>query len=293
MLSISRPAWETLTRPAVSVRIHARFRRALNLVVSRENDGTDTSSEAQIITLVTPELGNGPFHLVVDRLPPDLPEAAKVRRKGDDLEVGSWALHMGAACRLWNPRPSWETLAVADDKFRGLQTWIEHAARVRDLPSSVESLLAALPPLTHDLCSALLCSALHTGDRRDLRAAAAALAGLGPGLTPSGDDVLAGVMLSLWAAHHPERVALGSDIATAAAPRTTRLSRAFLRAAAAGLADEKWHRLFEALATTSSTNADPGAVRQAVDRIIAYGATSGLDMLQGFSQGYQAVRRIT
>jgi hypothetical protein len=66
-------------------------------------------------------------------------------------------------------------------------------------------------------------------------------------------------------------------ICHAAAPRTTSLSRAFLRAAADRMADERWHTLLGAL-----KSADPQSVEQAFHAVVAYGATSGLDMLAGF-----------
>ena len=72
---------------------------------------------------------------------------------------------------------------------------------------------------------------------------ALALAGHGPGLTPYGDDVLAGFAagLVLWHDEHERAAAL----AEAAAPRTTLLSATLLRHAARGELPEPAHALLE------------------------------------------------
>jgi hypothetical protein len=74
-----------------------------------------------------------------------------------------------------------------------------------------------------------------------VKAAARWLAGRGIGLTPTGDDVLMGVLYGLWV-WQPDRK-LRQAIADSAAPHTTTLSAAFLRAAAAGEATDPWRRL--------------------------------------------------
>jgi hypothetical protein len=126
----------------------------------------------------------------------------------------------------------------------------------------------------------MLDAAAKNGDADAFMTAAVALAGWGPGLTPSGDDFLAGLMLSLWAYYGERARPWCIQIAAAALPRTTRLSGAFLQAAANGLADARWHALLQALAGA------PGIrLEQAVRDALAFGATSGLDMLAGFLYG--------
>lgn len=104
-------------------------------------------------------------------------------------------------------------------------------------------------------------------DLSEVREAARGLAGRGIGLTPSGDDVLMGVLYALWV-WKPER-ALLEAIVRRAAPRTTTLSAAFLRAAAEGEASYAWHRL---------AGGDPGAI---VD-ILATGHSSGREAWAAF-----------
>jgi hypothetical protein len=114
------------------------------------------------------------------------------------------------------------------------------------------------------------------GDVAALRRGAERLAGLGVGLTPSGDDFLAGFMLRAWLAHsEPEPFC--HHVVEAAAPRTTALSAAFLRAAARGECSAAWHVLLAALAGPG-----PAPLDEAVGGVLAHGHTSGADMLAGF-----------
>src|SRR5262249_42586767 len=65
------------------------------------------------------------------------------------------------------------------------------------------------------------------------------LLGLGPGLTPSGDDVLCGVLVALHALGEPRAAGkLGDAIAAETRRATTPLSGAFLAAAAQGMGSE-------------------------------------------------------
>jgi len=116
-----------------------------------------------------------------------------------------------------------------------------------------------------------------------LHEGALALAGLGSGLTPAGDDFLTGAMLWAWLAH-PVPAPFCRALVEAAIPRTTLLSAAFLRAAARGECSASWHGLLEALSERAEARGASWqlALHQAVQEIMAYGATSGADTLAGF-----------
>jgi hypothetical protein len=106
----------------------------------------------------------------------------------------------------------------------------------------------------------------------------AALAGLGGGFTPAGDDFLLGAIYALWATR-PESAALplAEAIAEGAAPLTTRVSAAYLRAGARGAAGQAWHSLVETLAGGGAE-----AITFAVTRLARIGHTSGADALTGY-----------
>ena len=107
------------------------------------------------------------------------------------------------------------------------------------------------------------------GDEDQLGAGAARLAGLGSGLTPSGDDFLTGVMTWAWL-DHPDPPALCHSLLDASALRTTTLSAALLGAAARGECSAAWQVLLAALAQGSDSDLD-AAVRD----VLSVGATSG------------------
>ena len=106
------------------------------------------------------------------------------------------------------------------------------------------------------------------------------VAGRGPGLTPSGDDLLVGIMLATGVLPGAGGVRGVQDIrdvlASAAIPRTTRISGAYLNAASRGWASEPWHALVRALP------GPPEPIRRAVRRLLQIGETSGADTLTGF-----------
>jgi hypothetical protein len=123
-----------------------------------------------------------------------------------------------------------------------------------------------------------LAHGLLTSSSEQGLAGAKALAGLGGGLTPAGDDFIVGALLAAWAGLYGSGAeAGGQTIVEAAAPLTTTLSAAYLRAAARGECMAQWHALFEALLCSGAQ-----AMRAAVRALMAIGHTSGADMLAGF-----------
>jgi len=112
-----------------------------------------------------------------------------------------------------------------------------------------------------------------------LPAVARPLIGLGPGLTPSGDDALVGLAAGLHALDHPARRFL-RPLAPEAADRTTLVAAALLRHAGAGRFTQRLHELLAAL-----LGDDDDAIEPALERAVAWGATSGLDTLVGVLAG--------
>lgn len=125
----------------------------------------------------------------------------------------------------------------------------------------------AWPALTH------LYAATRVRDQAGCLAAARSLLGLGPGLTPAGDDCLVGWLAGAWTAGADGRglvEAVRLDLVAAAAERTGPLSRAFLVAAVAGEAAEPLREFVLA----------PDDAR--LTGLLALGATSGADLLAGY-----------
>jgi hypothetical protein len=123
-----------------------------------------------------------------------------------------------------------------------------------------------------------LCDALETPDAMPAASPAPvhALIGLGPGLTPSGDDFLVGALALLDAlAERRAHAALAGAIVAAPRGRTSPLSDCLLRAAAAGHVGENLCRAVSAVVS--------GAPEAAVAAIRTIGHSSGWDMLAGMT----------
>ncbi|TMI99545.1 MAG: DUF2877 domain-containing protein [Alphaproteobacteria bacterium] len=121
-----------------------------------------------------------------------------------------------------------------------------------------------------------LSGVLDAGHARlqDSKEAAEALIGLGPGLTPSGDDFLVGALALLDAiGERHAHAALARAITDALPGLTAPLSACLLRAAAAGQVGEALHR-----AVSSVITGDVDAAAAAAGQI---GHSSGWDMMAG------------
>jgi len=135
------------------------------------------------------------------------------------------------------------------------------------LPDTVPGVAAGLEP------------ALVAGD--GIAGVVDALVGLGPGLTPAGDDVLAGALVALVAAGNVDRRARLAGAVRLGRHRTTALSAALLDHAAAGRAIPELARYVVALARGPAV----GGVVQDLERV---GASSGAALAAGARIGSRA-----
>jgi hypothetical protein len=278
--SISRTVSERLHTGPGLARVLAVFEHACNLL----------AADGDVIALVTPQVGDGPLNVVVEGggglcavLHPGAPVTLGHERfLGAGLEI-----HLEGAT-VWEPRPDWEVLRARRAAIvAGLPLLRTQA--LRHTPAG--SLLALLggPPSPDGLDIAILSQARASaqalragwdGDLEQLEVGAVGMAGLGSGLTPAGDDFLSGAMLGAWLAH-PAPGPFCRALAEAAAPRTTTLSAAFLRAAARGECSAAWHTLLTVLSQGREHE-----IETALRGVLAHGATSGADTLAGFLYFY-------
>lgn len=120
-----------------------------------------------------------------------------------------------------------------------------------------------------------------------VRTAALDLLGLGVGSTPSGDDLVAGALVTVLRLRPDLALGLGAladQVATAALTRTTPVSAALLRWAAAGEAVPELLALVDAL----GRGQDPAA---ATARLLRIGHSSGRDLAHGVALGAAATLR--
>ncbi len=341
-LSIA-PSARAWLRRTTGARVLHVFERACNLV----------GADGEIVSLVSAEVGEGPFAIVAP-IGPAFSDLVSIQSlvtiRGDRLDLGPISIDTAGA-GLWQPRPRWEKvrerLPALHDHVRGLAALLQSRAPAESLaqrilphppapspeveqhtlphpptpspeveqhtsgeggqllPCPDDSILsgaersrrgvvrtgvgayhersrrsevqtciahAALPPIE------ALCAGIVANNVALCRAGARGLAGLGGGLTPAGDDFLLGAMYAIWVTcPGAEAAILGRAIAVTAGPSTTRLSAAWLRAAARGEACTPWHDLVGGLA-----GGDRDTTLAAARRILNTGHTSGADALAGF-----------
>jgi hypothetical protein len=188
------------------------------------------------------------------------------RHHHDDLAVGAGAIHQHGrrvltVGRWFDPRVRVPTV---DPRARArFATLVRRRRRVDPLlPTEVVERLA------DDLAAG------------DARGAVAALLGRGTGLTPAGDDLVAGALAALRALESPAAPGLGRAVRAVAPAATTRLSAALLEAADAGAVVPEVAAVLRALA-----GADAGSLDAATRRLVGLGHTSGWHLAAGLLVG--------
>jgi len=276
-----------------SGRIHSIFARTINIEL-------DDPGEADWVSLHGPGPIPAPFGIACEAVPVMAGlEGASVRIEADAIMLYPGAgPRAGATPAMSGGPPGCATPAI------GVRIKLDGAALVdtmlptpAPLPSLSRCLAGALAGVTAGLLPAT--AALLTGttapadplartawpalaglhaatavrDEALCLTAARPLLGLGPGLTPAGDDVMVGWLAGAWTAGIGGRQlaeATGPGLLAEATHRTGRLSRAFLAAAVAGDAAEPVHRFV--LAPDEASLAG----------VLGLGATSGADLLAGY-----------
>jgi len=228
------------------VRILHLFDEVCNLV----------DEQGDVISLAASSVRPGPFTMVLEGgfrrnfSCIDLQQPVTVSESDRVLSIGSLIISADRAS-IWKATPDWSRL-----RHEPRTNWLASTP----LPAEIETQLE------------LLLQAVGGEDMVTAATAVGAMAGLGSGLTPAGDDVLLGVLFALWI-WFPQRAWIDLIVETAA-PLTTTLSAAFLRAAAAGEATVHWHDLVN-------------GHHDAAANILAIGHSSGADAWTGFLRAFE------
>jgi hypothetical protein len=212
--------------------------------------------------------------------------AGSVLRVGNEIEI---SLGDAEDWRPVAPPSDWarclpvNLAALADmvsarSPTEGLGCIIPNLIRGVGIETRGNALLRAAAPGVMALCDWLdTALAAGAGSRYDLADEVSGLIGLGPGLTPSGDDFLGGAMVAL---HAFGRLEIAKSLAGWALPRaesgTGAISRAHLACAAEGEGASALHDTMASLATDGAIGLDDALV--AIDAI---GHCSGWDALTG------------
>ncbi|MEO3869161.1 DUF2877 domain-containing protein [Nonomuraea sp. B12E4] len=255
-----RPVLESSRRPA---RVLAVFPAGVYLEVR-------TELEPSVIAVITGEATRLPNSVL---LATPLPHVTV----GDEAAVGDRTVDLGplslSVRRWWDPAPP--------PGRTGLARLARAAAVLGDPPGR---------GLAGNGAVDMLASSCAKGRLLGVVTAAEQLVGLGPGLTPSGDDVLAGLLVTLrhlGMAAGVERAVwvadwLAATVTYDARTRTTPLSATLLHCAARGEASPEVIAVLRAIVGGQ-------ALEPALRRLHRLGHTSGADLAQGVAIGVSAV----
>jgi hypothetical protein len=279
--------------------LHSRFRRALNFTDGR-----------RLVSLVSEEVGPGPLNLVVPGSAPPPREQLVLRRQDlgpDRARVYDSSLHL-ARCnrrRFRRNLAALEATLVAESHPLSLAFLLDRrrlarftnpleralAKRVRTGVGAIRAGLAKTPRAARATSAAVAHACASTA--RGVRT----LAGCGFGLTPSGDDFIAGVLVALCVVEQSRAGRVGRRAEAGPRPRggasgrvVGRLKNAVLGAgrsgsilaasaiemAARGRVPARTQRLVAALA-----GGDRDEVVSAARAVLAMGSTSGADFATG------------
>jgi hypothetical protein len=209
-----------------------------------------------------PVVGNGPSTLIVggSRLSDfGLRPGASASISNVEIAIQSIVLTLDR-CELWLP-PGWSVVPPPE--------------RLAETCAALARRLAVEAPQHSSLVSRRIARfESWLSDIGDNVEAIHGIVGLGPGLTPSGDDILIGALAMLEALEERDaHVALARAINAIAPGQTSPLSHCFLRAAAAGHISERFHTIVSSVIV--------GDVDRAIATARTIGHSSGWDMLTG------------
>lgn len=237
----------------------------------------DRSPEPAVIALTASDAVRPPNAVVL--AVPTRQEPFRAVREGDEAYVGDGCALVDGRLRArvrrwWDPTPVLGPLSLAR---------LSHGERTLGTVTGPWGLSGHEAPKR-------LAEACLAGDLAHAVDAAERIVGLGPGLTPSGDDAMAGLLLALrllggavpgggravWLADW-----LGAAVTANAGDRTTSLAATLLHCAARGQAS------FEAAAVLRGIAGQDPLV-PAARRLLATGHTSGADLSWGLLLGCRA-----
>lgn len=251
----------------------------------------------EIISFVTPAIGNGPFNIVIPALPlsAHITSDEKCSLNSQFATIGELSIRLSdPEPQIWEPRFPWASMNPTSDEMRIVVAWLDEFL-TQWVPSPKnhgppgESCASLSRGLQEQLEteSEILFKGIADHDPDMIIESATRLAGLGQGITPDGDDIMLGALLAAWMTE-PDTLSteLGEAIVKATADRTTPISLAWLKAAALGECTQHWHSLLNATHSMSKEDFFQGALK-----IFEQGYSSGWSGLRGFQGVLRCIHR--
>lgn len=291
---IGLAARDLLKRDTTS-EVHSIFERTFNIMI-----------DGRLVGIARNDVARSPINMITDIRPSEsmlslgICKGTQVRGGDNRVLIGDVLEISLEGTKLWRPRTRAEghinfeiigynlelakRLAVGKGGREGLGQLLPHVHEIASgivphVSDSNQVIEVALPHLVN------LVKSVGAGDVRGVEESAQKLVGLGPGLSPSADDALAGFMAALWwiansLGRKLDRVRVMNGAIVGRMGKTTLVSQQLIEHAAVGETNEAVEKLLEAILV--GTAADMKAGLEKVSRI---GETSGIDTAVGVLLG--------
>jgi hypothetical protein len=266
--------------------VHSVFARVCNIEMGGE-----------LVTLLASELGAAPHGIRLDAQPARFD--AWLRKGGRAIlhDAVFWLPDAGvavdlSAATLWRGAVSrqGDHAGATASRLRALRAMLCARAPRQGIALALVHAAGSMTSLERAFASRLLhvlpmlARVTRCRDIAAMAGAAEHLVGLGPGLTPAGDDFLTGWLAALWSS-----AARDSDLHAMLQPLVAALGRVFARTNAISrqmLEDAARGYFAQSLAEVTMAVSGAGEVRQATVRALSHGHSSGADALCGLLFGF-------
>ena len=261
--------------------------------------------ENHLISLVGEEIGHGSLNILVN-----FPTHINLTTMG--IKVGDVVIRVGESIvvgpivistertKIWKPRKNFKgnlqpietimsslevlrNVALASDYLSGLGELIAFTC-INGLKVSKTENLGSVAHIVLPHILELL-KAIKSGHSHNIIRITRHLIGLGPGLTPAADDMLLGLMISMFYISENfteiriDTKKINIDIVSPISGQTTIISEEFLREASIGNVNEPIALLMENLLTSEKN------IESSVRNVLSLGGTSGADTVFGIILG--------
>jgi hypothetical protein len=290
-ISVGSCALKTLKDGAVG-EVHSTFERIFNVLISGE-----------LVGIARRDVPNGPFNIITDiesnqSMQSLVDKGERIRVDEDLLKFGKELKISLNGAAIWRPRHGVkkpidiELVKSNLSLLKELAGWRnagfgQLVLQVEDVTSGVSFNDRQLNQVSRSGLPHIksLVSGIKFEDLEKVRLSAKNLVGLGPGLSPSGDDLLAGLMVGLrWTVNsfngNVDHVDEINRTIAHVAEDTTMLGKQLLIRAAAGEVNESVENLLEAILVGHGKD-----VKTAAEKVLAIGETSGVDSIVGILLG--------
>jgi hypothetical protein len=292
-VSIGKPALNFLRDP-LTLSIHSVFQKVVNI----------KTDSPLIITIANSEQKNLPYGLLCNTTGIDF---RNLLLAGQPVVVGDKTLNFidrlfvidFSSASIWHAEYQKTIHGSSLDQIRVRLEWLKHYSQIQTSGRGLTSLSHVIDELVHGQPIQLstrmeqkavvgladVLEGLHQLDYKKIVDGGQELIGLGVGLTPSGDDLLISLLLSVIAVNQDpvRRIALNAvrDLSAISQNKTTDISINQYQIASEGYLSKRFMDVIESI-----INLDPQTImKEKADFMISFGETSGLEILIGLLLG--------